>query len=127
MQDHRYRISVGLFIFNGPFASARIRIFKMVMQLGSRISLLILLICICVGSVLAMPMAGAFDLSMLEIFETSAETDDSTEQTEFDEDFLFETLTSAVIPYLVFSKSRQEYLDFQAACIKPVSPPPKPI
>jgi hypothetical protein len=97
----------------------------MVIQLGSRISLIILLI--CMGSLIAMPMADAFNPSILEIFEANAETDDLTDQTEFDEDFLFEALTSAVIPYLVFSKSRQEYLDFQAACIKPVSPPPKPI
>lgn len=97
----------------------------MMMQLGSRISLIILLI--CMGSMIAMPMAGAFGQSALEIFEASAEADDSTDQIESDEDYLFETLVGIVIPYLVFSKSWFGNLNFQAACTKPVSPPPKPI
>jgi hypothetical protein len=125
MQDHRYFLAlVFLFLTVHPYVRGK-EILKMGLQLGSRISLIILLI--CMGSLIALPMAIAFDLSTLEIFEASAETDDSTDQTESDEDFLFETLASGVIPYLVFSKLRLENLDFQTADIKPVSPPPKPI
>jgi hypothetical protein len=97
----------------------------MVTQRSSRISLAILIICLCLGSLVAMPVINAFGPSALEISDVSAENNDSSNLTEFDEDFLLEAIMGVTNAHLIFSNCRQANLGFQIACPAPVFPPPK--
>ena len=97
----------------------------MVTQRSSRISLVILVICLCLGSLADLPMVSAFGPSALELSEAGAENNDPSSQIEFDEDFLLETIAGVINAQLIFSKYGQANLGFQTACLAPVSPPPK--
>ena len=98
---------------------------KMAMQRNSEISLAILLICLCLGSLVVIPTLSAFSPSTSEISEAGAENKDPSNQIEFNEEFLLEAIVGVIIAHLVFSKFGPINLDFQAACLAPVSPPPK--
>jgi hypothetical protein len=98
---------------------------NMVTRRSSRISLAILIICLCLGSLAAMPVMNAFSPLALELSEAGAENNDSSNQTEYDEELFLETILSATTSTLIFSKSRPNNLNFQTACLVPVSPPPK--
>lgn len=101
------------------------KLIKMVTWRSSRISLAILVICLSLVSLAAMPVMNTFSPSALEIFEADTENNDPSEQTEFDEDFLFETIVGDINAHLIFSKCGRANLGFQTACLAPVSPPPK--
>jgi hypothetical protein len=98
---------------------------KMVIQRNARISLAILIICLCLGSLVVMPMANAFRLAASEISDVGAENNDPSDQTGLDEEFLFETMAGVIIAQFIFSKFGPMNLNFQTACFAPVSPPPK--
>jgi hypothetical protein len=95
------------------------------MQRSYRISLAALICCLCLGSLVAMPMINAFSTSALEISEIDAENNGPSSQTEFGEEFLFETIVGAIIAYLFFSKSKSMSPDFRTAYLSPHFPPPK--
>ena len=97
----------------------------MVIQRSSRVFLAILVICLCLGGLAAMPMINAFNPSIWEISEVDTENNNPSSQTEFDEDFLFKTIVGDINAHLIFSKYGQANLGFQTACVAPVSPPPK--
>ena len=98
---------------------------KMAVQRNSEISLAILLICLCLGSLVVIPTLSAFSPSTSENSETGAENNDPSYQTEFDEELLLEAIVGIIIAHLVFSKFGPINLDFQTACLALVSPPPK--
>ena len=98
---------------------------KMAVQRNSKISLAILLICLCLSSLVVIPMINTFSLSAPEISEAGAENNDPSNQAEADEEFLFEAIVGIIIAKLIFSKFGPINLDFQPACLAPVSPPPK--
>ena len=97
----------------------------MVIQRNSQISLAILIICLCFGSLVVMPMMNAFSLAAAEISDVGAENNDPSDQAELDEEFLFETIVGVIIAQFFFSKFGPMNLDFQTACLAPISPPPK--
>jgi hypothetical protein len=65
-----------------------------------------------------LPMSNVIGVPWLEVVEADLE------QTEFEEDVL-STIVAAINVDLLFSKSRPMNLDYQTACIAPISPPPK--
>lgn len=80
--------------------------------------MLILALCLCLGSQAILPMSNAVSLSVLEVSEIDFE------QTEFEEDLLA-TILAPMAVGLVFSKLGIINLDFQTSDLLPVSPPPK--
>ncbi len=98
---------------------------KTAMRHNAGISLVVPLICLCLGGLVVLPMINAFSRPASEISEIGAEKNDSSNQSESDEEFLFETIVGVIIARLIFSKFGPINLDFQTACLAPVSPPPK--
>ena len=97
----------------------------MVTQRNSRISLAILVICLSLGSLAAMPMVSAFSPMVVEFSEVETENNNPSNQVEFDEELLLETILSATMAALLFSKFRCLNLDFQTISLSPHFPPPK--
>jgi hypothetical protein len=95
------------------------------MQRNSGISLAILVICLCLGSLIVVSTINSVSLSTQEISEPGAEDNSPSFQTEFGEEFLFEVIVGAIIAPLLFSKFGPINLGFQAVSFVPVSPPPK--
>jgi len=98
---------------------------QMSKQRSSRISLVTLVLCLCLGSVAILPMLNVVGLSVPEISGVDLGNYNLLDQVEFDEEFLIGTNIGITITGLFFSKSRPMNLDFRAACLSPVSPPPK--
>lgn len=92
----------------------------MVKPRNPRFFLIILVLCLCVSIQFMQLSNQAINIPMLEMNETNFD------ETDFEEYFLLETNSTATLPGLIFSKSGSQNLDFQAMCISPASPPPKP-
>jgi hypothetical protein len=90
----------------------------MTKQLFFRITLATLAFCLCLGSQAILPISNVVGASLLEVVQIDFD------QTEFEEDLLAATVAPTNAD-LIFSKSRPLNLDFQVACLVPVSPPPK--
>ena len=97
----------------------------MIMQRSSRISLVTLILCLCLGSLVILPMLNAVVLSVPKISEVDLENYSLLDQVEFDEEFFIGTVIGKTIAAQFLSKSRPMNLDFQTASLSPVSPPPK--
>ena len=97
----------------------------MTKQRGSRISLITLILCLCSGSLVVLPMLNIVDLSVLEISGIDLGNYNLLDQVEFDEEIIIGTIIDTLISDLYFSKSRPMNLDFLTAYLSPVSPPPK--
>ena len=89
---------------------------------NSRIPLVTLILCLCVGS-----------LVILHFFQINPSTPESSttdasnlfEHTEFDDDFFVISIVDVTIAELSFSKFRSANLGYLFASLSPVSPPPK--
>ena len=92
----------------------------MVKPRSSRFFLVTLVLCLCVSIQFVQVANQAVNTPMLEINEADFD------ETDFEEDFLLETISNATLSGLIFSKLGSQNLDFQAICISPASPPPKP-
>jgi len=97
----------------------------MINQRSSRTSLVTLILYLCLGSLVILPLLIAVGLSVPEISEIDLRDYHMLDQLEFDEDFIIVTIMGTTIADQFFSKSRLMNLDFQTACLSPISPPPK--
>ena len=97
----------------------------MIKQRSSRNSSVTLILYLCLGSLVILPLLIAVGLSKPEISEIDLRDYHMLDQLEFDEDFIIVTIMGTTIADQRFSKSRLINLDFQTACLSPVSPPPK--
>jgi hypothetical protein len=97
----------------------------MVKQRSSRIPLVTLIFCLCLGSLVILPLLYVVGLSIPEISGGDLRNYNLLDQVEFDEDFFIVIIMGTIIADQCFSKSRLMNLDFQTACLSPVSPPPK--
>jgi hypothetical protein len=96
----------------------------MINQHSSRISLVTLILCLCLGSLVIFPFIQV-STSTLEISGIDAENYDLFDHAEYDSDFILMSIVNAAITDLNFSKYRPMNLDFQSTSLSPVSPPPK--
>jgi hypothetical protein len=96
----------------------------MIIQRNSRISLVTLILCLCLGSLAILPFIQVSP-SMSEISGIETENYNLFDHAEFDGDFFVMSIVGAAIAELIFSKSRPMNLDFQSTSLSPVSPPPK--
>lgn len=97
----------------------------MIKQHSPRISLVTMILCICLGSLIILPILNVVGLSVPEISGVDLGIYNLLDQVEFDEEFIIGTIIGTTIAYLFFSKSRLMNLDFHTAYLSPVSPPPK--
>jgi hypothetical protein len=93
-------------------------------QRNSRISLVTLILCLCLGSLVILPFVQVGP-SAPEISGIDAENNNLFDHAEFDSDFIDKSIVGAVIAALNFSKFRSMNLDFQSTSLSPVYPPPK--
>ena len=96
----------------------------MINQRNSQISLVTLILCLCLGSLVILPFVQVGP-SAQEISGIDAENYNLFDHVEFDSDFIVKSILGAVIAALNFSKFRHMNLDFQSTSLSPVSPPPK--
>jgi hypothetical protein len=97
----------------------------MIKQRSSRISLVTVIFCLCLGSLVILPMLNAFGLSVMGISGIDIENNYLLDQVEFDEDYFILAIIGTTLVDIFFSKSRLMNLDFQTAYLSPVFPPPK--
>ena len=88
-------------------------------KFGFQILFAILSICIFAGTLSTLPAVNIVVIPTLEVPEVDFE------QTEFEEDLFFTTISAISITGLISTKYRSKNLDLRTACILPVSPPPK--
>jgi len=98
---------------------------KMANLRSSRIALTILILCLCLGSLVVLPIMNVVNPSALEIFGIDSGYYNPLEQAESDDDLVVASILDKTNVGLVFSKSRTMNLDFQSASLASVSPPPK--
>ena len=99
----------------------------MVKLRNSQVSLVTLILCLCLGSLVSLPIFNAVGLPAIEISEVNTETFNLLNQAEFDEDLFIITSVSATIAGLDFSKPKPINLVFQTISLSPHFPPPKQI
>ena len=89
-----------------------------------RIAFLILVICLCADGLVRLPANIAIDSSSFGNSEAGLENSNLIEETDFDEEFLIETV-DVISSGLNNSKSGERKLDSKTARLSPVFPPPK--
>jgi hypothetical protein len=94
-------------------------------QRCSRLFSVTLTICLCLGSLIILPMLFAMSLSMAEVYEIDFENNSQFEQTDFDEEFLVGSFAKPTLAGLLFSKNRLAHLYSPTSSLSPDSPPPK--
>jgi hypothetical protein len=94
-------------------------------QHSSPTSLTILILCLCLGSLVILPMSDITGLSMTDISEIDFENYSQFDQAELDDDISIGTMVSATIDGLVYLKSRLWNLDVPTSCLSPEPPPPE--
>ncbi len=97
----------------------------MINRRSSRLSLVALILCLCLGSLVILPMLNAAGLSVPEISGVDVGNYNLHDQVEFDDEFFIITINDTTITDLFLSKPRPMNLEFQTAYLPPVSPPPK--
>jgi hypothetical protein len=109
-------VSVGLFVL----PRLRRASCSMINLRTSRLFLVILMLCLCVSTQFVQFANQAVGIPTSEMAEADFN------ETDFEEDFLFETTSNAILSGLIFPKLGLQNLDFQVICLSPVAPPPKP-
>ena len=94
-------------------------------QRSSPISLTILILCLCLGTLIILPVFSIAGLSMMTISEIDFENSSQIDQADLDDDISIRTMVSATINGLVYLKSRLLNLDIPTSCLSPESPPPE--
>jgi hypothetical protein len=94
-------------------------------QVSSRISLATLILCLCFGSLVILPLLNVVGPSIPEISGVDRSDYNLLDHFEFDEGFIIESIMGTTIAHQFFSQSRPMNLDFQTASLSPVFPPPK--
>jgi hypothetical protein len=98
---------------------------KMSIQRSSPLSLQTLIILLCLGSLVILPVPIIADLSTTEVSGIDFENYSQFDPTDFDEEISITALISAIIDGLPSSKSRPLNLDIPTSCLSPESPPPE--
>ena len=83
-----------------------------------------LILCLCMGSLVALPIGNLVGISGLEIYGIELENNNLFEHVETDEEFI-NKIYGVVRDCLLISQSRSTNLDFLDFLLAPVSPPPK--
>ena len=96
----------------------------MVKHHRSLISLVALILCLCMGSLVALPMGNIVSVLGLEIYGIEHENENLLENGESDEEFIIK-IYGVINDDLLSFNSRSKNLDFQDFLLAPVSPPPK--
>ena len=97
----------------------------MAKQRSSQISLVTLVLCLCLGSLVILPMVNIFGQPTSVVSRVDIVNHDLLEHHEFDEEHFLLTTIGVTIVELISSKSRSMNLDCQTADLTSVSPPPK--
>ncbi len=97
----------------------------MVKLCNFQVSLVTLILCLCLGSLVSLPIFNVVGIPAIEISEVNSENFNFINQAEFDEEYSILTIVSATIAGLVFSKYKPINLNFQTVCLLPHFPPPK--
>lgn len=99
-------------------------ILTMINKQKSRISIVTLIICLCLGS-LVISQFNQINPFVPEIFGIEAENFDLFDHTEFDDDLFVILIVGTKFTRANYSKSRTANLGYLSASLTPVSPPPK--
>ena len=99
--------------------------YQMIKERSFRISVVTLILFLCLGSLVTLPMLNVVGLSVPEVSEVELGNYNLLDQIESDEEIFIGTIIGMAIAYQFFSKSRPMNLDFQTATLSPASPPPK--
>lgn len=90
----------------------------------SKISMVGLFLCFCMGSLIALPMGNIVGVLGLEVYGIELEKDNLFENGETDEEIMIK-IYGAIKDCLLSSQLRSTNLDFLDFLLAPVSPPPK--
>jgi len=96
----------------------------MIMHHRSQISMVFLILCLCMGSLAALPIGNDGAMSGLEILGIELENGNMFEHADSEEEFIIK-IYGASSDDLLASKSRSTNLVFQDHLLVPASPPPK--
>jgi hypothetical protein len=97
----------------------------MSIQHSSPISLQNLIILLCLGSLVILPVPNIMGLSTMMVSEIDFENYSQFDQADFDEEISITAIISAIMDGLSSSKSRPLNLDIPTYCLSPESPPPE--
>ncbi len=92
-------------------------------QQCSRISLVTLILCLCLGSMVVLPISKLVNVSM--VFEIDVENNIQNDQTSLDEEFLIAIVDGPQIECQTSSKTRSMNLVNPPPNLVPESPPPE--
>jgi len=90
-----------------------------------QVSLSILILCLCLGSLAILPVMNVGGTPALEVIEVASENSSSIDHAEFDNEFVAATMAGLTFSTVFFSKSRPTNLDFETVRLSTDSPPPK--
>jgi hypothetical protein len=96
----------------------------MIKHYRSQISIVTLFICLCMGSLVGLPMGDILGVSSLEMIRIELENDNPYEHSESDDEHTIK-IYRATSDEVLASKSRSTNFVFQDYLLAPVSPPPK--
>lgn len=85
-----------------------------------------LILCLCLGSLVILPLVNIVETSAPGTFSMHLENHSLFEQAESDEDVLVYSFAGFLLGNLFFSKFKGTNLDFCSAFVAPVFLPPKP-
>jgi hypothetical protein len=117
VQDHRF-VGGGHFFYKWMAMKEWIRCI-------SRYFPVTLCICLCLGSLVIIPITNVVDLSTGDVTETDFENSCQFDQADLDDGFLTGTFVSATIDGWASSKSWLLTWDIPTSCLSPEFPPPK--
>lgn len=98
---------------------------EMIKQYASRIPWITLVLYLCLGSLVLLPVLLIVGTSTPSIHAIDLENSSSFDSSEFDDDFFVLLVGELTIAVSIFSKFRGINLDFQSAFLSPDSPPPR--
>ena len=96
----------------------------MIQKRRFRVSLPALLLYLCVGSLMILPMTQGPSLYMVQISEADPASCDLLDQAEFDEESFIAPIVGAAPMFRILSRFGPNSLHFQTASLSPASPLP---
>ena len=90
----------------------------------SQIPVFVLILSLCIGSLVALPMANMVGSLNLGILEVELENDNIFDHAESEEEFTIK-MNGAANDHVLSSKSQRTHLAFQDYLLASISPPPK--
>jgi hypothetical protein len=94
-------------------------------QHSSPTSMTILILCLCLGSLVILPISNIVGLSMTDISEIDFENYSQFDQADLDDDISIGATVRATIDGLAYLKPRLLNLDIPTSCLSPEPPPPE--